>query len=87
MKESLARLNKQTLLELTLTRSLTLEEQEEISTYCNLTKKQMNCYQLEVKSQKALPQVFNLLGKLPVRQIQTKERNLEDVFEYYTEEG
>lgn len=87
VKESLARLNKQTLLELTLTRSLTLEEQEEISTYCNLTKKQMNCYQLEVKSQKALPQVFNLLGKLPVRQIQTKERNLEDVFEYYTEEG
>ncbi len=85
MKESLARLNKQTIFELTFTRPLTYEEKEKLSLYCDLTLMHAALYQLVVKYQNKLAQVFDLLAKLPVRQIQTKERNLEDIFEYYTE--
>lgn len=86
MKESLARLNKQTILKLTFARPLTSEEVEKLLVYCDMTKIRANFYQLAVKWQNNLSQVFDLLAKLPVRQIQTKERNLEDIFEYYTEE-
>ena len=85
MKESLARLNKQTIFELTFTRPLTYEEKEKLSLYCDLTLMHAALYQLVVKYQNNLAQVFDLLAKLPVRQIQTKERNLEDIFKYYTE--
>jgi len=85
MKESLARLNKQTIFELTFTRPLTSEEKEKLSLYCDLTLMHAALYQLVVKYQNNLAQVFDLLAKLPVRQIQTKERNLEDIFKYYTE--
>ena len=85
MKESLARLNKQTIFELTFTRPLTYEEKEKLSLYCDLTLMHAALYQLVVKYQNNLAQVFDLLAKLPVRQIQTKERNLEDIFEYYME--
>ena len=85
MKESLARLNKQTIFELTFTRPLTSEEKEKLSLYCDLTLMHAALYQLVVKYQNNLAQVFDLLAKLPVRQIQTKERNLEDIFEYYME--
>lgn len=86
MKESLVRLNKWTILEFTLSQSLTAKEKEKISTYCNLTKKQADRYQLEVKCQNDLPKVLQLLGELPISQVQTKKRNLEDIFEYYTGE-
>ena len=86
MKESLVRLNKWTILEFTLSQSLTAKEKEKISTYCNLTKKQADRYQLEVKCQNDLPKVLQLLGELPISQVQTKKRNLVDIFEYYTGE-
>ena len=86
VKESLVRLNKWTILEFTLSQSLTAKEKEKISTYCNLTKKQADRYQLEVKCQNDLPKVLQLLGELPISQVQTKKRNLEDIFEYYTGE-
>ena len=85
MKESLARLNKQTIFELTFTRPLTYEEKEKLSLYCDLTLMHAALYQLVVKYQNNLAQVFDLLAKFPVRQIHTKERNLEDIFEYYME--
>lgn len=86
MKEGLVRLNKWTILKFTLSQSLTAKEKEKISTYCNLTKKQADRYQLEVKCQNDLPKVLQLLGELPISQVQTKKRNLEDIFEYYTGE-
>ena len=46
----------------------------------------MPFYQLEVKCQNDLPKVLQLLGELPISQVQTKKRNLEDIFEYYTGE-
>lgn len=48
-----------------------------------MTTKNENTYYLSIKKTQYLSMVLSLLSKLPVETIETKTRDLSDIFEYY----
>ena len=83
VKASLARLNQRTVFEVQFSRKITTAEKEKVMSYCKVTAKNENMYYLSIKKTQYLSMVLSLLSKLPVETIETKTRDLSDIFEYY----
>lgn len=83
VKDSLDRLNKQTIFEVHFSRDLTSKEKENIRNYCELTEEKDKICRLSVREKVNLSQVFKLLSELPVVKIKTVSRGLDEIFEYY----
>lgn len=86
VKESLEKLNKQVVFEIELSRNLTEKERKEMTTYCELSEEKNKIYRLSVKERVQLSQVLQILSELPIVNIKTVTRGLDEIFKYYTGE-
>lgn len=85
VKDSLDRLNKQAVFEISLSRSLNDEEVGMAIAYCEIVNKSDLTYRLSVKDQKDISKVLKMLSELPIVKIQTVTRGLDEIFKHYAE--
>lgn len=86
IKTPLEQLNQQTIFLLKLSRSISVNEKDKITALCKLKTISSNKYQVSVVHHKDLPQVLKILSELPIESLQTKTKDLNDIFEGYAED-
>ncbi|GAA3637494.1 ABC transporter ATP-binding protein [Lactobacillus hamsteri] len=83
IKNRLEQLNQQTIFLLKLSRAISENEKDKIVALCKLKSITQNNYQISVENQKDLPQVLKILSELPIENLQTRTKDLNDIFEDY----
>ena len=63
-----------------------MNEKDKITALCKLKTISSNKYQVSVVHHKDLPQVLKILSELPIEILQTKTKDLNDIFEGYAED-
>lgn len=86
IKTRLEQFNQQTIFLLKLSRSISENEKDKIVALCKLKLISSNKYQVSVENHKDLPQVLKILSELLIENLQTKTKDLNDIFEDYAED-
>lgn len=83
VKDSLERLNKRTVFEISFSRTLTAKETEKLLTHCEDLEETNKVYRISNGEKTKLSEMLKILSELPVVKVKNVTRGLDEIFKYY----
>lgn len=83
VKDSLERLNKRTVFEVSFSRTLTAKETEKLLTHCEDLEETNKVYRISNGEKTKLSEMLKILSELPVVKVKNVTRGLDEIFKYY----
>lgn len=83
VKDSLEKLNKRTVFEVSFSRTLTAKETEKLLTHCEDLEETNKVYRISNGEKTKLSEMLKILSELPVVKVKTVTRGLDEIFKYY----